>query len=145
MIFTHNNLESIRRLTVEHVHTCVSLTKKENESSCIPQYQIILDLCPIDVIVHFLQLRKKMWKTSNFIFAGRVSGIPLTSESLSKIISIQLKGIGLSWDDLELVRCSSELTIDTPSTPKSFDKTSNILFRKYFIRSKIRINNKRIH
>jgi hypothetical protein len=96
MIFTRNNLESIRRLTVEDVQTCISSLKKEDKSSCIPQYQIILDLCLIEVIVHFLQLRKKMWKTSNFIFAGSVSGIPLTSESLFKIISIQLKGIGLS-------------------------------------------------
>jgi hypothetical protein len=96
MIFTSNNLESIRRLTVEDVHSCISLIKKEDKSSCIPQYQIILDLSPIEVIVHFLQLRKKMWKTSNFIFTGSVSGIPLTSESLLKIISIQLKGIGLS-------------------------------------------------
>jgi hypothetical protein len=68
-----------------------------------------------------------MWKSSTFIFAGSVSGIPLTSESLSKIISIQLKGLGLSWDDLELVRCSSNSILDTLSSPKSFDKTSNIL------------------
>jgi hypothetical protein len=78
-----------------------------------------------------------MWKISNFIFAGSVSGIPLTSESLSKIISVQLRRIGLSWDDLELVRYSSNLIIDIPLTPKSFDKTSNILFRKYRLESKL--------
>jgi hypothetical protein len=128
MIFTRNGLENIRRLTVEDVQTCISLSKKEDKSSRIPQYQIILDVCPIEIIVHFLQLRKKMWKTSNFIFAGSVSGIPLTSESLSKIISVQLRRIGLSWDDLELVRCSSNLLLNSPLSRKSFDKTSNILF-----------------
>jgi hypothetical protein len=137
MIFTHKNLEDIRRLTVEDVQTCINLAKKEDKSSCIPQYQIILDVCPIEVIIHFLQLRKRMWKTSTFVFARSVSGIPLTSESLFKVISIQLKGMGLAWDDLELVRCSSNLTKDTPTAPKSFDKTSNILFRKYHLENKL--------
>jgi hypothetical protein len=120
VIFTHKNLEDIR------------LTKKENISSDIPKYSIILDVCPAEVIVHFLRLRRKIWKDSTFIFAGSISGLCLTLQSLIKIVSIQLKLMKLSLEDLELVRCSSFMIINLSSSQmKSFDKTSEILFRKY--------------
>jgi hypothetical protein len=136
-IFTHLDLESIRTLKVEEVHTCINLSRREDRASCIPQYQVILDLCPIEVITHFLKLRKKIWKTSDFIFAGSVSCIPLTSESLSKIISIQLGKMNLSEEDLNLIRGAFSLSTEILPSPKSFNKTSNILFRKYRIESKL--------
>jgi hypothetical protein len=134
-VFTHLDLESIRTLKVEDVQTCIDLARRENRASCIPQYQVILDLCPIEVITHFLKLRKKIWK--DFIFAGSISCIPLTSESLSKIISIQLEKMSLLEEDLNLIRGALSLSTEILSSPKSFDKTSNILFRKYRIESKL--------
>jgi hypothetical protein len=135
-IFTHLDWEGIRTLKVENVHTCIKEIRKEGRSSYIPRYQVILDLCPIEVITHFLRLRKKLWKTSDFIFAGSVSGIVLTSESLFKIVSIQLGNMGLSEEDLNSIRGTYNLSTNITSTPKPFDKTSNILFWKYCIKNK---------
>jgi hypothetical protein len=102
-VFTHLDWESIRVLKEEHVHSCIKELQKEGRSSNIPQYQIILDLCPIGVISHFLRLRKKLWKSSEFVFAGSISGVPLTSESLNKIVSIQLRNMGLLREDLDSI------------------------------------------
>jgi hypothetical protein len=118
-------------LKEEVVHTCIKELKKEGRSSYIPQYQIILDLCPIEVTSHFLRLRKKLWKSSNFIFAGSISGVALTSESLNKIVSIQLGNIGLSKEDLDSIKGACILSTNLVFNPKPFDKTSNILFWKY--------------
>jgi hypothetical protein len=134
-IFTHLNWESIRMLRVEDVHTCIKELRKEGRS-CIPQYQIILDLCPIEVISHSLRLRKKLWKFSNFVFAGSISGITLTSESLLKIVSIQLGNMGLSEEDLDSIKGMCNLSTNMVFDPKPFDKTSNILFWKYGLRNK---------
>jgi hypothetical protein len=122
-MFTHLDWENIRSLKEENILSCIKELKKEGRSSYIPQYQIILDLCPIEVISHFLRLRKKLWKSSDFIFAGSVSGIPLTSESLNKIVSIQLRNIGLSKVDLDSIKGACILSTNLTIDPKPFDKT----------------------
>jgi hypothetical protein len=135
-IFTHLDWESIRTVREEDVHNCIKELRKEGRSSYIPQYQIILDLCPIEVISHFLCLRKKLWKSSNFVFAGSISGVSLTSESLNKIVSIQLGNIGLSKEDLDSIKGACVLSTNLDFDPKPFDKTSNILFWKYNLKNK---------
>jgi hypothetical protein len=129
-IFTHLDWESIRSLKEENILSCIKELKKEGRSSYVPQYQIILDLCPIEVISHFLRLRKKLWKSSDSIFAGIVSGVTLTSESLNKIVSIQLRNIGLSKEDLDLIKGACFLSTNLTIDPKPFDKP-----RIYFFRS----------
>jgi hypothetical protein len=135
-IFTNLDWENIRFLKEENILSCIKELKKEGRSSYIPQYQDILDLCPIEVISHFLRLRKKLWRSSNFIFAGSVSGVPLTSESLDKIVSIQLGNIGLSKEDLDLIKVACILSTNLTIDPKPFDKTSNKLFSKYNIENR---------
>jgi hypothetical protein len=87
-------------LKVKDVHISIKELKKEGRPSYIPRYQIILYLCPIEVISHFLRLRRKLWKSSDFVLTGSLSGVTLTSESFLKIVSIQLENIGLSKDGL---------------------------------------------
>jgi hypothetical protein len=123
-------------LKVEDVHSCIKELKKEGRSSYIPRYQIILNLCLIEVISHFLRLRRKLWKSSNFVFAGSLSGVTLTSESLLKIESIQLGNIGLSKEDLDSIKGACNLSTNLVFDPKPFDKASNILFWKYSIDNK---------
>jgi hypothetical protein len=135
-IFTRLDWESIRTLKEEDIYNCIKELTKEGRSSYISQYQIILDLCPIEVISHFLRLRKKLWKSSNFVFAGSISGVSLTSESLNKIVSIQLGNIELSKEDLDSIKGACVLSTNLVVDPKPFDKTSNILFWKYSIENK---------
>jgi hypothetical protein len=130
-IFTHLDWEDIRTIKTSFVHDCIKQFIEGGRSSYIPQYQIILDVCPITVISHFLRLRKKLWKHSDFIFAGSISGLPLISESLNKIVSIQLRNIGLSKEDLDSVKGECKLLTNLIMDPKPFDKTSNMLFSKY--------------
>jgi hypothetical protein len=85
---------------------------------------------------HFLRLRKKLWKSSDFEFAGSISGVALTSESLLKIVSIQLGNIGLSKEDLDSIKGGCNLSTNLIFDPKPFDKTSNILFQKYSMENK---------
>jgi hypothetical protein len=130
-IFTHLDWESIRSLKEGNIRNCIKELKKEGRSSYIPQYQIILDLCPIEVISHFSRLRKKLWRSSDFIFAGSVSGITLSSESFNKIVSVQLGNIGLSKENLSLIKGTCVLSTNLAVDPKPFDKTFNILFSRY--------------
>jgi hypothetical protein len=42
-----------------------------------------------------------MWKSSNYVFAGNISGLCLSLESLMKIVKIQLGNMRLSLNDLD--------------------------------------------
>jgi hypothetical protein len=90
----------------------------------------------IEVISHFLRLRKKLWKSPEFVFAGSVSGVTLTSESLLKIVSIQLGNIDLSEEDLDSIKDVCNLATNLVFDPKPFDKASNILFWRYSVENK---------
>jgi hypothetical protein len=65
-----------------------------------------------------------------------LSGVTLTSESLLKIVSIQLGNIGLSKEDLDSIKGACNLSTNLVFDPKAFDKVSNIFFWKYSIENK---------